>query len=70
MRVKYQFKKYIEQVKYMNKLKYIKKLWSISSFSLGLIYKLVRENRLVIIANIDIYLKRIRFQIEGYKREI
>lgn len=61
-------KKY--QLKYIKKLKYMKKVWSIYSFSFGLIYKLVRENRLAIIANIDIYLKRVRFQIEGYKKHV
>lgn len=31
------------------------KLWIIYSFSLGLIYKLARKNRLIIIFKIDIY---------------
>ena len=55
--------KYMKQFKYMHKV-------CIYSFSLGLIYKLVRENGLVVIANIDIYLQRDIFQIEGYKEQI
>jgi hypothetical protein len=65
---KYQLKKYIDHIKYMNKLKYMKKVWSIYSFSLGLIYKLVRENRLVIIANIDIYLHLCTFKMPTFYR--
>jgi len=55
---------------YISKANQMHKIWIIHSFSLGLIYKLVRENRLIIIYKIDIHQDFIRKKIERYKKQL
>ena len=54
----------------ISKVNQMHKLWIIYSFSLGSIYKLARENRLIVIFNIDIYQDFIKKKIEFYKKQL
>jgi hypothetical protein len=54
----------------ISKINQMHKIWIIYSFSLGLIYKLVRENRLIVIFKIDLYLDFIKKKIELYKKQL